>query len=339
LSFLNLVRSRAERLKKRIVLPEPGDSRVLLAAAELVARGLARPVLVGRHRDILAGARACGADLSGVDTVDPETSPARGRFAAHVLERRRHRGMTEEESRSTVLDPKVFAACLVALGEADGAVAGSSSPTAEVIRAAIYAIGPAAGLKTVSSFMAVDLPHSGFGMDGTLFYADIGTVPAPSSEQLADIAIATADNWRAMTGTEPRVAMLSFSTKGSARHSSVDKVRHGAELARARRPDLAIDGEMQADAALIPEIAKFKGAGGPVGGRANVLIFPDLGAGNICYKITERLAGAQVCGPVLQGLSRPMSDVSRGVDVDGLVNAVAMVSLQAETAAAPAAGI
>ncbi len=332
MNFLEKVRKASGELNKRIVLPETSDPRVLAAAAEMLAGRVAKPVLLGRSEDLIAAAAQIGHDIRGADFEEIEGSRFLPEFAAHIHERRRHKGLSPAEAAELVRQPLMFGACMVSLGRADGAVGGSASPTADLIRAAIFAIGPAEGLKTVSSFMAVDLPTNEFGWDGTLFYADIGTVISPSTEQLADIAIATADSFKALTGQEPRVAMLSFSTKGSARHSSQEKVAQAAEQAQKRRPDLALDGEMQADAAIIPEIARKKGVASGVGGRANVFIFPDLNSGNIAYKITERIAHARVCGPVLQGLSRPMSDLSRGCKASDIADAAAVVSLQAEAA-------
>jgi len=329
-NFLEKVRKASGELGKRIVLPETSDQRVLAAAAEMLAGRVAKPVLLGRRDELVAAAAKAGLDIKDAEFVEIASSPLLAPFTDHIFERRRHKGATREEAAELVRQPLMFGACMVALGKADGAVGGSASPTADLIRAAIFAIGPAEGLKTVSSFMAVDLPTNEFGWDGTLFYADIGTVIAPSTEQLADIAIATADTFKALTGQEPRVAMLSFSTKGSAKHSSQEKVAQATEQAQKRRPDLAIDGEMQVDAALIPAIASKKGITSPVGGRANVFVFPDLNSGNIAYKITERIAHARVCGPVLQGLSRPMSDLSRGCKPSDIADAAAVVSLQAQ---------
>lgn len=330
MNFLEKVRRSASALGKRVVLPEVSDPRILAAAAEMLAQGVARPVLVGQRDAIVRFAAEKQLGIEAAEFVDPESSGWLPAFADHLMERRKHRGMKREEADQLARNPLTFAACMVGTGRADAAVGGSTYPTADLIRAAIYAIGPAEGFKTVSSFMAVDLPNNEFGWDGTLFYSDIGTVIVPTAEQLADIAIATADSFKALTGEEPRVALLSFSTRGSAKHGNQEKVAQAAAMAAKRRPDLYIDGEMQADAALVPSVAAKKGVTGPVGGRANVLIFPDLDAGNICYKITERIAHARVCGPVLQGLARPMSDLSRGCTASSITDAAAVVSLQAE---------
>lgn len=328
-SVINSIRERAAQCDKRIALPETECDRTLHAAARASAAGLAEIVLIGSPAYVAARARALGIDLSPVEVVDPQDPQVRERCAATYYEARKHKGITEHEAYATVTHPLYCAAALLKRCEVDGSVAGRINSTADVLRPLLRIVGAREGFKTVSSCFIMTTPQRHMGINGMFVFADGGVVPQPTAEQLADIALATADSARLYFEAEPRVAMLSFSTKGSASHPDVEKVVQATRLAQERRPELLIEGELQADAAIVPEVAALKCPGDILQGTANTLIFPDLDAANIGYKLVQRLTGGEAYGPLVQGLAKPGMDLSRGATADEIVNVIAIAALRA----------
>jgi phosphate acetyltransferase len=329
MSFIPYIHTLARQNPQRIVLPEATDRRVLEAAAMITELNLAQVTLVGSPQAIAASADAAGIRVPALPMIDPATSHQLDTYIERFVALRAHKGMTPERAREALLFPVNYAAMMVDRGDADGMVAGCATSTAKVVRSCILIIRPAPGIATISSCSVMVLPHADFGEQGVLVFADTGVVPNPSAEQLADIALSTARTFRSFFDTEARVAMISFSTKGSADHPMIVKAKEATALAQEREPGLQIDGELQVDAALVPEVARQKVEHSSVAGRANILVFPSLDVGNVAYKLVERLAGARALGPVLQGLNRPASDLSRGCSTQDIVDITAIVSVQA----------
>lgn len=330
--LITSLKEKAKKLGKTVILPETEDERVLRAAAKVLSEGIAKIALVGNEQEIKEKAAKLGISLDDAIVYDPQNCATIDDMAELLRKRREKKGMTFETAKATLLsDPRFFGAMLVSQGRVDGMVAGSCSPTAHVLRAAILVIGPKPGLKTVSSSFVMITKTPEYGENGVFIYADGGVIPNPTALQLADIAVSSAEKARFTAGIkEPKVAFLSFSTKGSADGESVTKVREAIAILKERNVDFEFDGELQLDAAIVPEVAKSKAPDSKIAGHANVLIFPDLNSGNIGYKLTQRLAGAKALGPLIQGLASPVHDLSRGCSVDDIVEVVAITAVESE---------
>ena len=320
-NLINDIKAKAKQLKKHIVLPDAMDERAIQAARIIVNELIASVSLIGNEEAIRNKAQQLGVSLESINVVDPEKSKRLDDFVQIYFNLRKARGIQLEEAQKIMRNPLFFGAMMVREGMADGSVAGSISTTGDVLRAGLQIVGMPEGINVVSSFFLMVFPHTVYS------FADCAVVPDPTIEQLADIAISTAENHKKLTSEEPRVAMLSFSTKGSASHPLVEKVQKATAIVKQKRPNLYVDGELQLDAAIVPSVGAKKSPGSPVAGTANVLIFPDLNAGNIGYKLTQRLAGAEAIGPIVQGFKKPCYDLSRGCSVNDIVSVVAINSV------------
>ena len=322
-----IARARAD--KQRIILPEGMEERTLKAADRLVADDVADIILLGNKIEIMSLAEALGLSNIGKSTIiDPEDHAKKQEYADLLFQLRRSKGMTPEKAMKIVEDPLYLACLMIKSGDADGEIAGAQNTTGDVLRPALQIIKTMPGISCVSGSFLMFLKDKTYGEDGILVFADCAVLPDPTASELAQIAVSTAQTARALVGVEPRVAMLSFSTKGSASHEMVDKVVEATKLAKEMEPDLQIDGELQSDAAIVESVASQKAPGSPVAGKANVLIFPTLEVGNICYKLVQRLAGAYAIGPILQGMAAPVNDLSRGCSSDDIYKMVAIAANQ-----------
>jgi phosphate acetyltransferase len=328
MSTLEKIIQSAVSNPKRIVLPEAADPRIIEAAGLISERNIATVILIGNHESITRLATDLKVNLDGVEIIDPESSDNFPRYQSLVCEKRKHKGVTESQAAKMLLDPLTFGAIMVVAGDAHGCVAGAINTTSNVVRVALQLIGIKSGSDLVSSFfiMEHELPHQAF--QGTALYADCALVIDPDLDQLSNIAIDTADSARSLVQIEPVVALLSFSTAGSANHAKVDKVRLAGELIAEKRPDIPLMTEVQFDAAIVPDILKQKAPDIKTAAPANTFIFPDLQSGNIGYKIAQRIGGVKAIGPILQGLKQPVNDLSRGCNVDDIVQLVAVTSVQ-----------
>lgn len=330
MEFMQKIWQMAQKDKKRIVLPEGEEERTLLACEKIKSNELAELILVGNKANIIKKASELGANIEGIEIRDPEDSEATSRFANYFYELRKSKGMTIEKADKIVRDPLYYGTMMVKLGEADGMVSGAIHTTGDLLRPGLQIVKTVPGVSVVSSFFIMMVPDCKYGEEGMLVFSDCAVNPNPSAEQLASIAIATAETAKQLCGMEPRVAMLSFSTMGSADHELVEKVRKATEMAKEQRSDLLIDGEMQLDAAIVKKVADQKAPKSKVAGNANVLIFPDLQSGNIGYKLVQRFANAEAIGPICQGFAKPINDLSRGCSVEDIINVVAVTAVQAQ---------
>ena len=330
MAIIDVIKAKAQSNVKHIVLPEGEETRNIQAAAKIAAEGLAKLTLLGDPAKVAEVAATTGTSLEGLNIVNPAQSEKAGEYAAALYEIRKAKGMTEEQAAKLVSDPMYYGVMMVKLGDADGLVSGAIHSTGDMLRPALQIIKAKPGMKTVSSCFLMECPDKTYGTDGIMIFADCAVIPNPTADELANIAIGAADSARALAGIEPRVAMLSFSTKGSAKHENVTKVQEATAKAKEMDPELMIDGELQADAALVESVGQLKSPGSAVAGKANVLVFPDLQAGNIGYKLVQRLAGAEAYGPILQGIAKPCNDLSRGCSVEDIVATVAITACQAQ---------
>lgn len=331
MSVIEQIKAKAKSNKKFILLPEGTEERTIQAAALITEEGIAKVALMGDELEIADKAAALGVNLNGVEIINPVTSAKFKDFSEKFYKMRKAKGVTPEKAEETMKNPLFFAAMMIKLDLADGMVAGAISTTGDTLRPGLQIIKMAKGISVVSSCFIMEIPDRSYGDNGVMIFGDCAVNPNPTAEQLAAIAVSSADTGKALCGIEPRVAMLSFSTKGSAKHELVDKVKEATDLVKELSPDLMVDGELQADAALVEKVGQLKSPGSPVAGKANVLIFPDLQAGNIGYKLVQRLAGAEAIGPICQGFAKPINDLSRGCSIDDIVSVVAITAVQAQT--------
>ncbi len=329
MGFIDVIKEKAKACKKTIVLPESEDRRTYEAAAQILKEGIADIVIVGTKEAVEKGSE--GLDISGAKVVDPATSDRTAAYIDKLVELRQKKGMTPEQAKEILLNQYLYyGVMMVKMGDADGMVSGACHSTADTLRPCLQILKTKPGTKLVSAFFLMEVPNCEFGENGTFVFADCGLNQNPTSEELAAIAASSAESFKALVGAEPKVAFLSHSTKGSAKHADIDKVTAAVEIAKKENPDLMLDGELQLDAAIVPSVGASKAPGSSVAGHANVLIFPDLDAGNIGYKLVQRLAKAEAYGPVTQGIAAPVNDLSRGCSAEDIVGVVAITAVQCQ---------
>jgi phosphate acetyltransferase len=330
MNFIDSIKQRARENKKTIVLPEASDLRTITAAATAIKEDYANVILLGAEEKIKKLAEENTLDISKATIINPKTSSKTEVYASALYELRKAKGMTEEEAKEKVLDEVYFGMMMVKQGEADGLVSGAIHSTSDTLRPALQILKTAPGTKLVSAFFLMVVPNCDYSDDGVFVFGDCGLNPNPTAEELAEIAKSSSDSYKSLTGKESKIAMLSYSTKGSAKSELVDKVVNATELVKTNYPELKVDGELQLDAAIVPEVAKSKAPGSEVAGQANTLIFPDLNAGNIGYKLVQRLGKAEAYGPLCQGIAKPVNDLSRGCSAEDIAGVIAITAVQAQ---------
>ncbi len=330
MSFIEEVKQRAKKELKTIILPEATDVRVLRATQKVLQEGYAKIILIGNEAEIVSKAEQNNIDIKEVTIIDPLTSNKKEQYASTLYELRKNKGMTLEQAENLVLDSVYFGMMMLKLEEADGLVSGAIHSTADTLRPALQILKTAPGTKLVSAFFIMVTQNTDLGHNGTFIFGDCGLNENPDSEALSEIAISSSHSFEQLVGETPRVAMLSYSTYGSAKSEQTQKVIDATNLVREKKPELLVDGELQLDAAIVPEVAELKAKGSPLKGHSNVLIFPDLGAGNIGYKLVQRLGNAEAYGPLCQGIAKPVNDLSRGCSSDDIAGVVAITAVQAQ---------
>ena len=330
MSFIEQIKQRAKKEIKTIVLPEATDVRILEAAQIVKKEGYAKVILIGNEEEVRKLANEKKIELGKTEIIDPSKSEETERYAKELYELRKAKGMTEEQANQLVLEPVYYGMMMVKLDEADGLVSGAAHSTSDTLRPALQILKTAPGTKLVSAFFVMVVPDCKYGENGTFIFADSGLNEEPDSEKLSEIAISSSKSFEQLVGKEPKVAMLSYSTYGSAHSASIEKIIEATKLVKEKEPKLLVDGELQLDAAIVPEVAEFKAKGSPLKGEANVLVFPDLGAGNIGYKLVQRLAKAEAYGPLCQGIAKPVNDLSRGCSAKDIAGVIAITAVQAQ---------
>ena len=330
MSFIEQIKERAKTEIKTIVLPEATDQRILEAAQIVKNEEYAKVILIGNEDEVKKIANDKKIDIEGIKIVDPSKSEKKEEYANKLYELRKAKGMTEEQAQKLILEPVYFGMMMVKLNDADGLVSGAAHSTSDTLRPALQILKTAPGTKLVSAFFVMVVPNCEYGSNGTFIFADSGLNEEPDSEKLSEIAISSSKSFEQLVGDKAKVAMLSYSTYGSAHSASTEKVVEATKLVKEKAPELIVDGELQLDAAIIPEVAEFKAKGSPLKGQANVLVFPDLGAGNIGYKLVQRLAKAEAYGPLCQGIAKPVNDLSRGCSAEDIAGVVAITAVQSQ---------